>query len=109
MELNDIVKEAYQTARDKGWHDIPRSPLEVHMLIVSEIAEATEAWRKDGHVSSVPFDGESKPEGEQIELADALIRICDYFGAMGWDLEAAVASKMNYNKTRSYRHGGKNA
>jgi hypothetical protein len=49
----------------------------------------------------------SKTEGEAIELADAVIRIMDYFEAMGWDLEEAIRIKSAYNETRPYRHGGK--
>lgn len=48
-----------------------------------------------------------KPEGHAVELADALIRALDYFGAKGWDLEEIVKAKMAYNATRSHRHGGK--
>ena len=53
------------------------------------------------------WDKSIKPEGELIELADAVIRIFDYAGAKGWDLEEAIKLKMTYNKTRSHRHGGK--
>ena len=98
------------------------------MLIVSEIAEATEEARKGTPpvyviqndmvipIESVSFESfemregdkvrMQKPEGELIELADAIIRICDYAGSRGWDLEIAVAAKMAYNATRSHMHGG---
>lgn len=42
-----------------------------------------------------------------IELADAIIRILDYCGYAGIDIDAAVERKHEYNKTRPYRHGGK--
>ena len=60
-----------------------------------ELSEAVEAVRKgdDHHVIE--------------ELADVLIRVFDLCGAHGWDLERAVLDKMAFNKTRSYRHGGK--
>jgi hypothetical protein len=35
------------------------------------------------------------------------LRIADYCGHKGWDLEAALRMKMDYNKTRPHRHGGK--
>lgn len=137
MNINELVIEAYKNACEKGWHDIARSPLEAHALIHSEIGEATEAARDDRpaiyqnaifidgevppytHEVFVPPDGlqtpigglawnvESKPEGEAIELADAVIRIADYFGERGWDLEQAIKLKMAYNKIRSHRHGNK--
>lgn len=119
MNIREWQKEIHELAKEKGWYDgTPRSPLEAHMLIVSEIAEATEEARKnmppiyqDGDLWLVDdpedFDPKEKPEGELIELADAVIRIMDYCESRGWDLEAAIESKHEYNKTRSYRHGGK--
>lgn len=48
-----------------------------------------------------------KPEGIAIELADAVIRILDYCGHVGIDIEKAIEIKHEYNKTRPYKHGGK--
>ena len=88
------------------------------MLMVSEIAEATEEARhshppvyvrREGQIIDDPalFVQGEKPEGEAIELVDAMIRIADYFGSKGWNLEELLTLKINYNKTRSFRHGGK--
>lgn len=73
-------------------------------LVTSEISEALEALR-EGHVKHYVMSG--KPEGLEIELADAIIRILDLANALGLDMGRAVAVKMNYNAHRSYRHGGK--
>ena len=109
MTINELVAEAHRLARMKGWYDSPRTALEVHMLIVSEIAEATEAVRAAIPPMSVHVEAPNlplvKPEGELIELADAVIRIADYCGAQGWDLEAAIRLKLTYNLTRPHRHG----
>ncbi len=48
-----------------------------------------------------------KPEGVAVELADCVIRILDYCGHTGIDLEEAIRIKHEYNKSRPYRHGGK--
>ena len=48
-----------------------------------------------------------KPEGVAVELADCVIRILDYCGHAGIDIEEAIRIKHEYNKTRPYRHGGK--
>ena len=47
-----------------------------------------------------------KPEGVAVELADCVIRILDYCGHAGIDIEEAIRIKHEYNKTRPYRHGG---
>ena len=42
-----------------------------------------------------------------MELCDCIIRILDYLGKEGIDVEAVLEEKHAYNKTRPYRHGGK--
>ena len=129
MEINELVKAVHKTAVSKGWWEKDRNPLEIYSLIHSEISEAVEEARlgvgsvyykaPDGLAVSI-YDGVGKhnkpaelfkigykPEGELIELADAVIRIADYCGRMGWNLEDAIKLKMSYNETRPHRHGGK--
>lgn len=48
-----------------------------------------------------------KPEGIATEMVDCLIRILDWCGKEGVDVEAVLAQKHEYNRTRQYRHGGK--
>ena len=118
MTINELVEKVHETAKSKGWYDRERSPLEAHMLMVSEISEATEEARQDCPPIYAKKDGEVvalekapnsslKPEGEAVELADAVIRIADYFGHRGWDLETVLQLKMKYNEGRPFRHGGK--
>lgn len=107
MRLNDLVKKAYDNAVKKGWHEIKRSPLEIHALIHSEISEATEQVRDGASAFYANPCDRKKPEGEAVELADAIIRIADYFGSKHWDLEKVIKKKMAYNAKRRYRHGGK--
>ena len=73
------------------------------MLIVTELAEAMEAYR-DGDAESEKIPGFSKLEEE---LADAIIRILDFAGGETLDIENALRAKMIYNEGRPYRHGGK--
>lgn len=65
------------------------------LLIHSEISEACEAWRKGAMDDKLP-----SRQGIEVELADALIRICDLAGALGLDLGGAVEDKLLYNQTR---------
>ena len=104
MTLNELRDEAHQNARDHGWHDEAVHPLAAHALIHSEISEATEEVRADKQPVYAGMHG--KPEGEAVELADAVIRIADYFGLKGWDLDGVVKLKMKYNESRPHRHGG---
>lgn len=103
--VNEWVDEVHKNAKEHGWHDKQRSALEVHMLCVSELAEATEEVRSGRDVFY--WGQELKPEGEKVELVDCVIRIWDYFGEMGWDFEDVLRLKHEYNKSRAYRHGGK--
>lgn len=42
-----------------------------------------------------------------MEPVDCVIRIFDYLGEEGADVEAILAEKCAYNETRPYRHGKK--
>ena len=55
----------------------------------------------------VQTDVYRKPEGIPTELADVIIRVLDIAAEFGIDLDTAMRLKMDYNKTRGYKHGGK--
>jgi NTP pyrophosphatase (non-canonical NTP hydrolase) len=103
--ISEISKELWETNISKGWDKVDYRPLEVHALITSEIAEATEAVRNGEE--DCWSDENGKAQGEAVELADAVIRIMNYFTQNGWDLEAVIEFKDKYNKTRPKLHGGK--
>jgi NTP pyrophosphatase (non-canonical NTP hydrolase) len=93
--INQLCKQAFETAKSKGWHDEPRETGTLLALIHSEVSEALEADRKG--------DNENFAE----ELADVCIRTFDLCGSKGIDLEKAILEKMERNKSRSFKHGGK--
>lgn len=70
------------------------------MLVVTELAEAVEADRKnlpDVHVPTL--------SGREVEFADALVRIFHMGGKYNLDLSSAFVAKMEYNFTRPVKHG----
>lgn len=133
MNINDFSREVHDNACSKGWWDEERSFGDIIALCHSELSEALEEYRAgrpmiwyqclstddivpcrqkekcpDWLNGMCEIDAiEKKPEGIAVELADCIIRILDYLGKEGVDVEAVLAEKHAYNKTRPYRHGGK--
>lgn len=122
MDLNVLAKELHDTAKSKGWYKGERNKAELIALIHAELSEALEELR-NGHLPKEIYfktvteslepqimggsmSGE-KPEGFPIEIADVIIRILDMCAYLEVDIEEAIKIKMEYNKTRAYRHGNK--
>jgi len=108
MILKDLMKEVHITAKEKGWWDLNRSPGEILFLVISEVTEAFEEWRAGRKLQEIYYK-DGKPEGVPVELADAVIRIADFCEFEKIPLEEAIKIKLEFNKTRSYRHGNKQA
>lgn len=64
-------------------------------LVHSEVSEALEGERKNKMDPHLPHR-----RNFEVELADAVIRICDLAGAAGLDLGGAIADKMAFNAKR---------
>ena len=100
MNLNDYAAKCHEANR-KWWENIEtgepieRNKGELLCLIHSEISEAMEGERKGLMDDKLPH----RPMAE-VELVDAMIRIFDYAGAYGYDLQGAFDEKMEYNRTR---------
>ena len=97
--FNPLAKEAYKQAFDNGFYDYGNVADDVKiilaklLLINGEVAEATEVLRKDQGI-----------ERFHEELADIMIRLLDLMGYTQMDVDTVVAQKMDYNKSRPYRH-----
>ena len=64
-------------------------------LVHSEISEALEAFRT------------AEKDNFLEELADAVIRIIDCTHGLEMDIGKAILDKLEVNRTRGFRHGGK--
>ena len=123
MNLNEFAKEIHENAVAHGWWDEERSFPEIVALCHSELSEALEEYRSGdkmhgriscmhyysggGYVANSQTVCCQKPEGIAVEMADCLIRIHDWCGKEGIDIERIIREKHEYNKMRPYRHGGK--
>ena len=116
MNLNELRDEAYSIAKANGWHETALSDEHYLMLVITEIAEAVQADRKDKHADVAKFkeyQGYYKTfiSSEEIrairfredfeayikntvedELADVVIRCLDFAGLRGIDLAHALDS-----------------
>ena len=128
MNLNEWAREIHDNAVAHGFWEPKMEFNTALMLIVGEIAEAMEEHRAGrpmeyrkclitGDVCEKPHNKYSacegcgcermprKPEGIAVEMIDALIRILDWCGSEGLDVERLVREKHEYNKSRPYKHG----
>jgi len=101
LHLNNFVHYAHTDALKAGWwegvdiNDINVVPTKL-CLIHSEISEAMEGHRKNLMDEHLPHR-----KMLEVELADAMIRIADLAGMLGYDLGGAIKEKMDYNKNRN--------
>lgn len=99
--LNKLAQHCH-AVNQHWWHDprtgekLNRNKGEMLMLMVSELSEAMEGERKNLMDDKLPHR-----KMAEVELADCLIRIFDYAGAYGYDLDGAVNEKMAYNAVRA--------
>lgn len=109
--LNNLRDQCWQMAEDKGFHqgrDDGRDHNLVRLaLIHTEVSEATQVVKRHWPQDTRTWDDGLKAERENElseEIADVLIRIFDFAGCIGLDLDAAVRIKMakNYKRPRLY-------
>jgi len=108
--LNDMVcmfnlarDECFNIAKSKGFHETDVDDSILIALIHSEASEALEAYRH----GNPPSEHIPEYSGVEEEIADIIIRCLDWAGKRNYDVGGAVLSKMEFNKGREYRHGGK--
>lgn len=115
MRMNKFAQAVHQNAVEHGWWDEARSFGEIISLCHSELSEALEEFRSKRPMvwhKCMTCDGDTpcieggcgdwdngtceltclspKPEGIAVELADCIIRVLDYMGKEGFDVDALL-------------------
>lgn len=104
MYAYELFDECHDRARLAGWWDDYPSDRKLQTLYIaaklalvhSEVSEGLEALRRGLKDDKLPHR-----DGLEVELADAVIRIADLCGKLGYDLEGAMVEKLAYNSTRT--------
>jgi hypothetical protein len=108
--INEICDEMYNNCVEAGWYTnietnerLVMNVPERLMLMVSEISEAMEAYRKNLKDDKLP-----QYSGLSVEMADLFIRMADFIGYMkdiGYadmeDIDKIIEEKRRYNAERA--------
>jgi len=115
MELNSLRDEAFSIATEKGFHGKDQDDLIKKLMLVNcELCEAVEAERSGQGVWCMDIGMEIPSPDEfrliykgsiEEEIADAIIRLADIAAMIHMDLSWWVRAKMDYNRSRPYKHG----
>lgn len=105
-KLNELAAEINTINEAHGFDFDANDPLQVTRalcLIHSEISEALEELRS----GSGERIENGKPEGLGVEVIDGIIRSLHLLHKRGIDIDAVLRQKLEFNKSRPFKHGRK--
>lgn len=95
-----FMNRIHNIAMHNGHWDNPVDITKSLCWIHSEVSEVFDAWQHGSKPSTkIPYSTLVE------ELADVFIVMADMCQANGFDLAGAIIDKIDFNKTREYRHG----
>jgi NTP pyrophosphatase (non-canonical NTP hydrolase) len=101
VQFRALQNVIHENALNKGFWSNNDNKGEKICLMHAELSEALEAIRDgdppDKHLPQYPSSA--------VELADAVIRIMDYCKRYNLPLVEAILDKIDYNRSRPYKHG----
>jgi NTP pyrophosphatase (non-canonical NTP hydrolase) len=101
-----LSEDAYEIARSKGWYE----PREDHPAIKgerihSEVTELVDVYARG--IEDTPSDKIPAFTKAEEECADIILRALSFAGRYNMRIGAAVLAKLEHNRDRPLRHGGK--
>ena len=107
INLNRLSKSIHRGNKKKGFYDHDKNFGELIALMHSELSEALEDYREGKKPNKSFYEEDGKLCGIPSEFADCIIRILDVCGYYKIDIDKAIKEKLEYNKTRPYKHDKK--
>ena len=108
--LNELAKKLFIVAQSKGFYKTKSLQMGDYCAkLHGEVSELFEAYRKSQLYQQCDKNTPELLTCAEEELADVIIQALEISHRLNINIGRAIRVKTEYNKTRSYRNGGKKA